>query len=107
VAITCKFLYQINDCVEVLIHRLHGKIPDVESLRVFLLLPFLPIFGEPTKFLAGLIDYCECFVRLDAVATRVMGNYVVYASKSFMYMFAVYTMFMILNIQVALLYHQI
>jgi len=41
------------------------------------------------------------------VATRVMGNYVVYASKSFMYMFAGYTMFMIVNIQVSLLYHQI
>lgn len=48
--------------------------PDVEALRVYLMLPHLPMFEQPKYFSSLIEPFGQSILNLDKHASRVLGK---------------------------------
>ena len=69
-------LCQIEGCIErALLPSLKAPVPDVEALRAFLIIPFIPLFNDPTNYATIHSQYGNALLNMDAKASKVIGKY--------------------------------
>lgn len=58
-----------------LLPGLTGKIPDVEALRIFLILPFISLFADPSNYASMHSPYGHVLTTMDSIPSSVIGEH--------------------------------
>lgn len=57
-----------------LIPSLCSSPPDIEALRLYLILPECPLFKDPNTYITLTIPFAKAVIRLSSVPLKVLGK---------------------------------
>lgn len=87
VCLNCSMLFSLaqilNSFESCLIPQLSSSPPDVEAMRIYLILPEFPLLQDSKYYITLTIPLAMAILRLDTNPSKVLGEFAIFSTSGF------------------------